>query len=315
MQPANGKRVYIQEVSARDGFQMERIFIPTPRKVDYIDRLSRTGLAKIEVTSFTSPAAIPALTDAELVLNQIERAADVEYTALVPNLRGCERALSAGVDEINLVMSASESHNRANLRMSCEQSLEQFGSIVQRARGHVHISGSLSTAFGCPFEGPITTPRVVELTERLVKHGIERISLCDTTGIANPSQVERLFREVASRWPRVQFTAHFHNTRGMGLANALAALDVGIDRFDASLGGLGGCPFAPGATGNVCTEDLIHMLQMMGYDTGIDLDALLLIAADLPALVGHEVPGQVVKAGPATRRYLAPSKQERTTAR
>ena len=311
MQPANGKRVYIQEVSARDGFQMERIFIPTPRKVDYIDRLSRTGLAKIEVTSFTSPAAIPALADAEGVFSQIERVAQVEYTALVPNLRGCERALSAGVDEINLVMSVSETHNQANLRMSCEQSLEQFGNVVERARGHVHISASLSTAFGCPFEGPIASARVVELTERLVKHGIERISLCDTTGIANPSQVERLFREVANRCPRVQFTAHFHNTRGMGLANALAAMDAGVDHFDSSLGGLGGCPYAPGATGNVCTEDLVHMLQMMGYDTGIDLPALLAVAADLPALVGHEVPGQVVKAGPSTRRYLAPSEPKR----
>jgi hydroxymethylglutaryl-CoA lyase len=156
---------------------------------------------------------------------------------------------------------------------------------------------------------------VVELTERLVKYGIERISLCDTTGIANPSQVETLFREVGNRCPRVQFTAHFHNTRGMGLANALAALDAGIDHFDSSLGGLGGCPFAPGATGNVCTEDLVHMLQMMGYDTGIDLPALLAIAADLPALVGHEIPGQVVKAGRSTRRYLAPSEPKRATAK
>jgi hydroxymethylglutaryl-CoA lyase len=315
MQSANGKRIYIQEVSARDGFQMEPIFIPTQHKIEYIDRLSRTGLAKIEVTSFTSPAAIPALADAEGVFSQIERVAQVEYTALVPNLRGCERALSAGVDEINLVMSVSETHNQANLRMSCEQSLEQFGNVVERARGHVHISASLSTAFGCPFEGPVGSARVVELTERLVKYGIERISLCDTTGIANPSQVETLFREVGNRCPRVQFTAHFHNTRGMGLANALAAMDAGIDHFDSSLGGLGGCPFAPGATGNVCTEDLVHMLQMMGYDTGIDLPALLAIAADLPALVGHEIPGQVVKAGPSTRRYLAPSEPKRATAK
>jgi hydroxymethylglutaryl-CoA lyase len=315
MQSANGKRIYIQEVSARDGFQMEPIFIPTQHKIEYIDRLSRTGLAKIEVTSFTSPAAIPALADAEGVFSQIERVAQVEYTALVPNLRGCERALSAGVDEINLVMSVSETHNQANLRMSCKQSLEQFGNVVERARGHVHISASLSTAFGCPFEGPVGSARVVELTERLVKYGIERISLCDTTGIANPSQVETLFREVGNRCPRVQFTAHFHNTRGMGLANALAALDAGIDHFDSSLGGLGGCPFAPGATGNVCTEDLVHMLQMMGYDTGIDLPALLAIAADLPALVGHEIPGQVVKAGRSTRRYLAPSEPKRATAK
>jgi hydroxymethylglutaryl-CoA lyase len=310
VQSANGKRVYIQEVSARDGFQMEPIFVPTARKIDYIDRLSRTGLAKIEVTSFTSPQAIPALADAETVLSGISRVPAVEYTALVPNLRGCERALSSGVDEINLVMSASESHNLVNLRMPCEQSLAQFASIVERAAGAVHVNASLSTAFGCPFEGDIKPSRVLELTDHLVRMGIDRVSLCDTTGIANPSQVQRLFAETKSRWPNLELTAHFHNTRGMGLANALAALEAGIDRFDASLGGLGGCPFAPGATGNVCTEDLVHMLETMGYETGVDLDALLLIAADLPGLVGHEVPGQVLKAGRSTRRYPVPGESD-----
>jgi hydroxymethylglutaryl-CoA lyase len=306
MQSANGKRVYIQEVSARDGFQMESIFVPTARKIDYIDRLSRTGLAKIEVTSFTSPKAMPALADAETVLSGITRVPGVEYSALVPNLRGCERALSSGVDEINLVMSASESHNQANLHMSCEQSLAQFEDIVRRAQGAVHFNVSLSTAFGCPFDGHIEPSRIDELAAHLVRLGIDRVSLCDTTGIANPSQVERLFAATKARWPSLDFTAHFHNTRGMGLANVLAALQTGIDRFDASLGGLGGCPFAPGATGNVCTEDLVHMLEDMGYETGVDLDALLLIAADLPNLVGHEVPGQVLKAGRSTRLYPVP---------
>jgi hydroxymethylglutaryl-CoA lyase len=305
MRAANGNRVYIQDVSARDGFQMEPIFVPTRQKIDYINRLSRTGLAKIEVTSFTSPKAIPALVDAEAVFSGIVRVPGVEYAALVPNARGCERALLSGVDEINLVMSASESHNRANLRMSCKQSLAQFENIVRRVQGAVHINASLSTAFGCPFEGPVASSRVFELTNELVQMGIDRVSLCDTTGIANPSQVERLFAEMKSRWPALQLTAHFHNTRGMGLANALAALETGIDRFDASLGGLGGCPFAPGATGNLCTEDLVHMLEAMGYETGVDLDAMLVVAEDLPNLVGHEVPGQTVKAGRSTRRYLA----------
>jgi hydroxymethylglutaryl-CoA lyase len=306
MQSANGKRVFIQEVSPRDGFQMESLFVPTARKIDYIDRLGRSGLAKIEVTSFTSPKAIPALADAEIVLSGITRMAGVEYAALVPNLRGCERALSSGVDEINLVMSASESHNLANVRMGCEQSLSQFQDIVRHAHGAVRINASLATAFGCPFEGHIESSRVLELTERFVQMGIQRVALCDTPGIANPAQVERLFRETRSRWPNLELTAHFHNTRGMGLANAVAALEAGIDRFDASLGGLGGCPFAPGATGNVCTEDLVHMLESMGYATGVDLDALLLIAADLPGVVGHDVPGQVVKAGRSTRRYPLP---------
>jgi hydroxymethylglutaryl-CoA lyase len=207
-------------------------------------------------------------------------------------------------------MSVSESHNLANLRMHCEQSLAQFASIVERAAGAVHVNASLSTAFGCPFEGDIKPSRVLELTDHLVRMGIDRVSLCDTTGIANPSQVQRLFAETKSRWPNLELTAHFHNTRGMGLANALAALEAGIDRFDASLGGLGGCPFAPGATGNVCTEDLVHMLETMGYETGVDLDALLLIAADLPGLVGHEVPGQVLKAGRSTRRYPVPGESD-----
>jgi hydroxymethylglutaryl-CoA lyase len=311
VQAADGKRVYIQDVSARDGLQMEPVFVPTKRKIDYIDRLSRTGLAKIEVTSFTSPKAIPALADAETVFSGIARVPGVEYTALVPNLRGCERALASGVDEINLVMSASESHNRANLRMSCEQSLGQFKNIVRRVQGLVHINASISTAFGCPFEGPVADSRVLELTDRFAQMGIDRVSLCDTTGIANPSQVERLFAQTESRWPDIEFTAHFHNTRGMGLANALAALEAGIYRFDASLGGLGGCPFAPGATGNLCTEDLVHMLQAMGYETGVNLDAMLVIADDLPDMVGHEVPGQTVKAGRSSRRYPPPSESDR----
>jgi hydroxymethylglutaryl-CoA lyase len=304
-------RLYIQEVSARDGFQMETQSIPTGQKIAYIDRLSLTGLAKIEVTSFTSPVSIPTLADAEAVVAGITRAPGVVYTALVPNLRGCERALSTGIDEINLVMSASESHNLANLRMTCEESLVQLTSIAQRARDSVAISAAISTAFGCPFEGTIGVARVVDLVDRLADMGIDQVSLCDTTGMANPAQAEELFAQAQSRSSTVQFTAHFHNTRGMGLANVLASLRAGIIRFDASLGGLGGCPFAPGATGNVCTEDLVHMLQAMGFETGIDLHKLLAIAADLPALIGHEIPGQVVKAGLSTRRYPFPGLTER----
>jgi hydroxymethylglutaryl-CoA lyase len=299
-------RLYIQEVSARDGFQTEAQFIPTDQKISYINRLSLTGLAKIEVTSFTSPVAIPTLADAEAVVAGIVRAPAVVYTALVANLRGCERALATDIDEINLVMSASESHNLANLRMTREQSLMQLASIARRARGSVGITASISTAFGCPFEGPVDVAHVLALVERFVDVGIDQISLCDTTGMANPAQVEAVFTQARVRSPTVQFTAHFHNTRGMGLSNALASVRAGVARFDASLGGLGGCPFAPGATGNVCTEDLVHMFQAMGYETGVDLDKLLIIASDLPGLVGHEIPGQVVKAGLSTRLYPFP---------
>jgi len=310
-----GQRLCIQEVSARDGFQMETQPIPTEKKIAYLNRLGDTGLSKIEVTSFASPASIPTLADAESVIKGLLRVPGVIYTALVPNLRGCERALATTIDEINSVMSASESHNLANLRMTCEQSLVQLASIARRAQSAVQVSASISTAFGCPFEGAIEVARVMELVGRFADMGIDQVALCDTTGVANPAQVEHLFAEVRSRWPGKQFTAHFHNTRGMGLANVLAALRVGITRFDASLGGLGGCPFAPGATGNICTEDLVHMLQAMGLETGVNLDKLLLIAADLPNLVGHDVPGQVVKAGVSTRRYPLPGAVKRTSPR
>ena len=302
------KRIYINEVAPRDGFQIEASFVPTEEKVRLIDRLSLTGVAKIEATSFTSPKAIPNLRDAEEVMRQIQRAAGVVYAALVPNAKGCERALACNLGEINLVMSASQSHNQANLRMTCEQSLAQFAEVVNVARGSpVFINASLSTTFGCPFEGWIAEERVIALAERFLAIGIHGISLCDTTGMANPAQVRRLCEVVLARWPEVRFTLHFHNTRGMGLCNVLAALDAGVRHFDASLGGLGGCPYAPGASGNICTEDVAHMLEQMGYDTGIDLDRLLLIAQDLPAIVGHEVPGQVAKAGKADRRYPKPA--------
>jgi hydroxymethylglutaryl-CoA lyase len=307
MRSAAGKRLYIQEVSVRDGFQIEPKFIPTEQKVALIDALSRTGLAKIEVTSFTSPKAIPALADAEAVLARIERAPGVEYAALVPNVRGCERALASRVDEINLVISASESHNLANLRMTREQSLAQFGEIVRLVGDRAAVNASLSTAFGCPFDGNMPDAQVLDTVARFVDLGIKRVTLCDTTGMANPAQVERLCAAAVQRWPAIVFTAHFHNTRAMGLANALAALDAGIDRFDASLGGLGGCPFAPGASGNVCTEDMVHMFETMGYQTGVTLDALLEIARGLPAIVEHDVPGQVMKAGPSSRRFPVPA--------
>ncbi|MCB8888213.1 hydroxymethylglutaryl-CoA lyase [Vreelandella malpeensis] len=301
--------IEINEVGPRDGLQIEQRFIPTAEKIRWIDALSTTGLARIEATSFTSPKAIPHLADATDVVNGIERRDGVEITVLVPNLKGTERALACRVDELNLVMSASASHGLANLRMTPQQSIERFSEIVSMAReSGVFINASLSTTFGCPFEGVVPQARVLELIEQLVALGIDGVTLCDTTGMANPAQVKALCEAVITRWPSTAFTLHVHNTRGMGLANALAAWQAGITRFDAALGGLGGCPFAPGATGNVCTEDLVHMFEAMGVNTGVDLDALLEVAATLPELVGHEVPGQVVKAGKWDRRYPVPAR-------
>lgn len=293
-----GKRVYIQEVATRDGFQNEAQFVDTDAKIALIDRLSSCGYAKIEVTSFTSPKAIPALRDAEAVMHRIARREGIVYTVLVPNIRGAERALSCGVDEVNLVMSVSESHNRTNLRMSREQSFAQLRDVIGVVKQtQVAINVSLSTAMGCPMEGDIAQEDVLGWMQRFADLGVHGVTLCDTTGMAFPSQVGALCAAARERFPSLELTLHFHNTRGMALANTLAALDAGIDRFDASLGGLGGCPYAPGATGNVCTEELVHMLQLDGYNTGVDLAALLSASALLPGLIGHDVPSQLLKAG------------------
>lgn len=292
------KRLYIQEVATRDGFQNEKQFVDTDAKIALIDALSECGYAKIEVTSFTSPKAIPALRDAEAVMHGIARKPGIVYTVLVPNVRGAERALSSGVDEVNLVMSVSESHNRANLRMSREQSFAQLRDVINVVKATpVAINVSLSTAMGCPMEGDIAKEEVLGWMHRFADLGVHGITLCDTTGMAFPSQVGDLCRSARDSFSALELTLHFHNTRSMALANTLAALDAGIDRFDSSLGGLGGCPYAPGATGNVCTEELVHMLELDGYDTSIDLDRVLVASAQLPGLIGHDVPSQLLKAG------------------
>ncbi|WP_316154651.1 hydroxymethylglutaryl-CoA lyase [Cupriavidus sp. BIC8F] len=292
------RKVYIHEVATRDGFQNEARFVETDDKVALIDALSACGYARIEVTSFTSPKAIPALRDAEAVMHRIARRAGVVYTVLVPNVRGAERALSCQVDEVNLVMSVSESHNRTNLRMSREQSFAQLADVIRVVRETpTAINISLSTAMGCPMEGDVPLENVLGWMQRFADLGAHGVTLCDTTGMAFPSQVARLCEAARRQFPSLALTLHFHNTRGLALANTLAALDQGIDRFDASLGGLGGCPYAPGATGNVCTEELVHMLELDGYDTGVDLAAILHAAARLPGLIGHDVPSQLLKAG------------------
>lgn len=301
------KRLYLNEVATRDGFQNEATFIDTDDKIALIDALSACGYAKIEVTSFTSPKAIPALRDAEAVMHGIKRAPGVVYTVLVPNVRGAERALSCNVDEVNLVMSVSESHNRANLRMTREQSIAQLVDVIDAVRATgVAINVSLSTAMGCPMEGDVPISTVLDWMARFEERGVQGVTLCDTTGMAYPNQVRELCERARAQFGALELTLHFHNTRGMALANTLAALDAGIVRFDASLGGLGGCPYAPGATGNVCTEELVHMLELDGYDTGVNLAAVLDAAARLPALIGHDVPSQILKAGRRTDLHPLP---------
>ena len=300
-------RIYFNEVATRDGFQIEPAFIPTDVKVALIDELSGCGYAKIEVTSFTSPKAIPMLRDAEEVMGRIRRAPGVEYTVLVPNLRGAERALESRADELNLVMSTSETHNLANLRMPREHSFVALAGVIRMVDGRTPINVSLSTCFGCPMEGEVTPDVVLGFARRFADLGVRGLTICDTTGMAHPAQVARLVEALQKEFAALQLTLHFHNTRGMGLANVLAAVQGGITRFDGSLGGLGGCPYAPGASGNISSEDAIHMLDAMGFDTGIDLHRLLAVARQMPQIVGHDVPGQVAKAGRISDLHPAPN--------
>ncbi len=298
------QRLYIQEVVTRDGFQAESNFIPTEDKVQLLNRLSRAGYAKIEVTSFTSPKAIPMLADAEEVMSKIERVPGVVYTVLIPNLKGAERALRVGVDEFNLVMSVSETHNQSNLRMTRADSATALGDVIRLAHdAKVAVNVSLSTSFGCPMSGMTPLSELMHWIDHFANEGVRGISICDTTGMANPQHVKEVCEQAQSKYPAMEWTLHFHNTRGMGLANALAAVEVGINRFDSSLGGLGGCPYAPGATGNVCTEELVHMFDLMGYNTNINLDLLLECSAQLRDLVGRALPSQLLLAGKVDRIY------------
>lgn len=292
------ERLVVQEVSPRDGLQIEPTWVETADKIKLIDELSACGFTRIEAGSFVSPKAIPALRDGEAVFQGIARRPDVIYVALVPNLKGAQRAIASDADELNLVLSASQSHNMANMRMTPAQSLVAFNEVVSLVQGSsISLNGTVATTFGCPFEGRIDEDVVMRLIDAYQALGMQGITLADTTGMANPRQVHRLVSRVLTQVPASQLTLHFHNTRGLGLSNVLAAYEAGARRFDASLGGLGGCPFAPGASGNICTEDLVNLCDEVGIDTGIDLAHLLTLSRSLPALLGHEMPGQVAKAG------------------
>jgi hydroxymethylglutaryl-CoA lyase len=300
-------RLFVQEVAPRDGLQIETQFLPTEQKIRLVDACSAAGFSRIEVSSFVSPKAIPMLRDAEEVFAGISRRAGTIYIALVPNLRGAERALAAQADELNLVMSASETHNRANMGMSTASSLAGFAEIMARVADlPVSINATVATAFGCPFEGHMTPARVLGIVERYLALGAGSITLADTTGMANPRQVADVVRAALRLIAPTQLTLHFHNTRGMGLANVLAAYEAGARRFDAALAGLGGCPFAPGASGNICSEDLVNMCAEMSIETGIDLPALLAHSRWLTAQLGHDTPGQVAKAGLNSDLHPAP---------
>ena len=301
--PTPRPRVAVTEVGTRDGFQSEAAFIPTADKAGVIDALIGAGVTHVEATSFVSPRAVPQLADAHEVLARVARRADAHLSALVPNPRGAERALGAGVDEMVSFVSASETHNRANLNAPIADSLANVAQVAAIARGHVPLRGAIACAFGCPFEGEVPVDAALRVVDAYAALGIDRLTLGDTTGMATPPTVARLVQAIAGRFPQMRVALHFHNTRGIGLANVMVGLDLGVREFESSIGGLGGCPFAPGATGNVCTEDLVYLLEESGFDTGVDLDALIAVAQRVEAIVGRTLPGQVMKAGPRLRRY------------
>jgi hydroxymethylglutaryl-CoA lyase len=293
--------ISLREVGPRDGLQNEAP-VPTDAKVELIDVLSRTGVGRIEAVSFVHPKAIPQMADADEVWKRIDRVGAVRYSALVPNRKGAERALDAGFDEIEVVVSASDTHNTKNVNRTTAESLDDIAQLLDLAHGRgATVQVIVSTAWGCPYEGDVPVERVVAVADRAVRDGADGISFGDTTGMATPSRVTRLVGELRSAHPDVPLNLHFHNTRGTGLANVLAALELGVADFDASVGGLGGCPYAPGATGNVATEELVHMVEDMGVATGIDLDAMIDAAATAERLVGRTLPSQVLRAGPRTR--------------
>jgi hydroxymethylglutaryl-CoA lyase len=297
--------ISLREVGPRDGLQNEDP-IPTDAKVSLVDALSQTGVSRIEAVSFVRPSAIPQMADADEVWSRIKRSPRVRYSALVPNLRGAVRALDAGVTELEVVVSASETHNLKNVNRTTGESLDEIAAIIEMAhRRGATVQAIVSTAWGCPYEGDVPVERVVSVASRAVSDGADSASFGDTTGMATPTRVRDLVGAFRNANPDTSLNLHFHNTRGTGLANVLAALELGVADFDASVGGLGGCPYAPGATGNIATEELVHMAEDMGIDTGISLDAMIEAAAEAEHAVGHTLPSQVLRAGPRTRTIPA----------
>ena len=294
-------QVKVREVGPRDGFQNEPEVIPTDQKVRLIGMLADAGLRRIEVTSFVRADVIPQLSDGAEVLDALERREGVAYSVLIPNERGLDNALERRdrFDEISVFLSASETHNRKNVNRSIAESLEGLMRVVARAReAGLRCEGVIATSFGCPYEGPVPRDRVLEIAERLREFGCQEVGFGDTTGMANPRQVSSFYEHAIDQLDGVELTAHFHNTRGQGLANALAALERGVTSFESSFGELGGCPVPPGSTGNISSEDLVSMLHEMDIETGIDLGALLAASRAVQELLGRPLGAHLLTAGP-----------------
>ncbi|MGJ7919768.1 hydroxymethylglutaryl-CoA lyase [Neobacillus sp. LXY-4] len=291
------KGVTIKEVGPRDGLQNEKVFISTEDKIAWINQLSETGLKHLEITSFVNPKWIPALSDAVAVTTGITRVPGVTYTALVPNQQGLERALAANIDEVAVFMSASETHNLKNINKSIDKTFPILKELVQDSIAAGKLTrGYVSTVFGCPYEGSVDIEQVIRVSESLFEMGIDELSLGDTIGVANPKQVEQVLEVLLQRFPTEKIAMHFHDTRGTALANILVSLQMGITTFDSSIGGLGGCPYAPGASGNVATDDLIYMLDGMGIQTGINQEKLLNSSRFIQEKIGRPLPSKSLQA-------------------
>jgi hydroxymethylglutaryl-CoA lyase len=289
----------IREVGPRDGIQSERAIIPTKRKAELIEALSATGLRRIEAVSFVSPRAVPQMADAVEVWDSVRRRADVVYSALVPNRKGAQTAVEAGIDGLQAFVAATDAYNLRNLGRTVEDSLRDVADVADVGRSSaVPVEASVSCAFGCPYEGDVAPERVVAVAQRIAREGIESLSLGDTTGMATPRRVRDVVLPLRAELPQTPLNMHFHDTRGTGLANVLVAMDLGVTYFDASVGGMGGSPFAVGASGNIATEDLVHMLEDSNVSTGVNLKALLAAARLAQELVEGELPGKVLRAGP-----------------
>ncbi|MBM4236300.1 MAG: hydroxymethylglutaryl-CoA lyase [Firmicutes bacterium] len=290
------KEILITDVTARDGFQMEKAWIPTATKIDIINKIIATGVKRIEAAAFVSPKKVPQMRDAEEVVRKIEKRKGLRTAALVANYKGVKRALAAGVDEIQAVLSVSETHNVANIDRDIKTSINEIGEMADLAKQHGKIFNvSLSTVFGCSYEGLIPVEKTAIVIEALARCEIANFVLSDTNGMANPRQIYEYSTKLQKEFPQLKFGLHFHNARGMGLANALAGYEAGIERFDSAVGGIGGCPFTLNAAGNVCTEDLVFMFQEMGLKTGIDVPKLIKLAQKIEALFGRTLPGYMMK--------------------
>lgn len=304
--------VTITEVCPRDGFQTLPGEVPTDVKVDIINRIFECGFKQVEVTSFVHPKAVPQMKDADEVLKKINRPEGVILRALIPNLRGLERAIEAKVDKVKLMLSATDSHSLNNANAKTFDAMKDFADIVKRAETtDVKVGASISVAFGCPYEGPVPIERHIEICKRYEQLGITEISLADTTGMATPVSIKRVVSTLKEKFPSFHFSLHLHNTRGMAFANAVAGLEEGIVDFDSSVGGIGGCPYAPNASGNIASEDIIHGFEEMGVKTNVDLDQVINVARHLRELFPENIDSFVLKAGKNSDLHIAPGKQKK----